>query len=100
LPQWVIDPAGNVWVANNWDMPKEGFKEVPDPAPLRRQRSRGLLRLGEACPDAAGRPARTTVMHECEAEWVNVSELVAKSIFITLICVNAQARRDIQLLDS
>ena len=28
----VIDPAGNVWVANNWDMPEEGFKDVPDPA--------------------------------------------------------------------
>ena len=28
----VIDPAGNVWVANNWDLPYEGFKKVPDPA--------------------------------------------------------------------
>ncbi len=27
-----IDPAGNVWVANNWDMPDQGFKEVPEPA--------------------------------------------------------------------
>jgi hypothetical protein len=27
-----IDPAGNVWVANNWDRPDEGFKHVPDPA--------------------------------------------------------------------
>lgn len=27
-----IDPAGNVWVANNWDMPDQGFKEVPAPA--------------------------------------------------------------------
>jgi len=27
-----IDPAGNVWVANNWDMPEEGLKKVPDPA--------------------------------------------------------------------
>ena len=28
-----IDPAGNVWVANNWDMPEQvGFKKVPDPA--------------------------------------------------------------------
>jgi len=25
-----IDPAGNVWVANNWDRPDEGFKKVPD----------------------------------------------------------------------
>jgi len=27
-----IDPAGNLWVANNWDRPDEGFKQVPDPA--------------------------------------------------------------------
>ena len=27
-----FDAAGNVWVANNWDMPSEGFKKVPDPA--------------------------------------------------------------------
>jgi streptogramin lyase len=27
-----IDPAGNVWVANNWDRPDEGMKEVPAPA--------------------------------------------------------------------
>src|SRR5271166_959330 len=28
-----IDPAGNVWVANNWDMPEQvGFKKVPEPA--------------------------------------------------------------------
>jgi len=27
-----IDPAGNVWVANNWDRPDQGFKQVPDPA--------------------------------------------------------------------
>jgi DNA-binding beta-propeller fold protein YncE len=28
-----IDPAGNVWVANNWDLPEEaGFKEVPPEA--------------------------------------------------------------------
>jgi hypothetical protein len=26
-----IDPAGNVWVANNWDRPDEGFKKVPEP---------------------------------------------------------------------
>jgi hypothetical protein len=26
-----IDPAGNVWVANNWDRPDEGFKRVPEP---------------------------------------------------------------------
>jgi hypothetical protein len=27
-----IDPAGNVWVANNWDRPDEGFKKTPSPA--------------------------------------------------------------------
>ena len=27
-----IDPGGNVWVANNRDMPEQGFKEVPEPA--------------------------------------------------------------------
>ncbi|WGL15923.1 hypothetical protein PVT68_14230 [Microbulbifer bruguierae] len=27
-----IDPAGNVWVANNWDKPDEGFKKQPDEA--------------------------------------------------------------------
>jgi DNA-binding beta-propeller fold protein YncE len=27
-----IDPAGNVWVANNWDRPDEGFKKTPEPA--------------------------------------------------------------------
>jgi DNA-binding beta-propeller fold protein YncE len=27
-----VDPAGNVWVANNWDRPDQGFKQVPDPA--------------------------------------------------------------------
>jgi hypothetical protein len=27
-----IDPAGNVWVANNWDRPDQGFKEAPEPA--------------------------------------------------------------------
>jgi hypothetical protein len=27
-----IDPAGNVWVANNWDRPDEGFKKLPEPA--------------------------------------------------------------------
>lgn len=28
-----IDPAGNVWVANNWDLPEQvGFKKEPPPA--------------------------------------------------------------------
>jgi streptogramin lyase len=26
-----IDPAGNVWVANNWDMPEQGLKRLPAP---------------------------------------------------------------------
>jgi hypothetical protein len=25
-----IDPAGNLWVANNWDRPDEGFKKAPE----------------------------------------------------------------------
>jgi len=27
-----IDPAGNVWVANNWDRPDQGFRQLPDEA--------------------------------------------------------------------
>lgn len=27
-----IDPAGNVWVANNWNRPDQGFKKEPDEA--------------------------------------------------------------------
>lgn len=27
-----VDPAGNLWVANNWDRPDQGFKKVPEPA--------------------------------------------------------------------
>jgi streptogramin lyase len=27
----VVDPAGNLWVANNWENPEQGFKKVPDP---------------------------------------------------------------------
>jgi hypothetical protein len=27
-----VDPAGNLWVANNWDRPDEGFKKVPEAA--------------------------------------------------------------------
>lgn len=27
-----VDPAGNLWMANNWDRPDEGFKKVPDEA--------------------------------------------------------------------
>jgi len=33
LTDLAVDPAGNIWVANNWDMPEQaGFKEVPPPA--------------------------------------------------------------------
>jgi len=33
LTDLAIDPAGNLWVANNWDMPEQaGFKKVPPPA--------------------------------------------------------------------
>ena len=32
-----VDPAGNVWVANNWDLPERvGFKEAPEEAPSTR----------------------------------------------------------------
>jgi hypothetical protein len=27
-----VDPAGNVWVANNWNRPDQGFKKVPEEA--------------------------------------------------------------------
>jgi len=33
LTDLAVDPAGNVWVANNWDMPEQvGFKKAPPPA--------------------------------------------------------------------
>jgi sugar lactone lactonase YvrE len=33
LTDLAVDPAGNVWVANNWDLPEQvGFKQVPPPA--------------------------------------------------------------------
>jgi len=33
LTDLAVDPAGNVWVANNWDMPEQaGFQKVPPPA--------------------------------------------------------------------
>jgi len=38
-----IDPAGNVWVANNWDLPYEGFKKVPDPALATRFGGNGVV---------------------------------------------------------
>jgi hypothetical protein len=45
--------TANVWVANNGDMPDQGFKEVPEPVlttALRRQRHGGLLWHGKAGP--------------------------------------------------
>jgi hypothetical protein len=38
-----IDPAGNVWVANNWDLPYEGFKKVPNPALATRFGGNGVV---------------------------------------------------------
>jgi DNA-binding beta-propeller fold protein YncE len=33
LTDLAIDPAGNLWVANNWDLPEQaGFKKAPPPA--------------------------------------------------------------------
>jgi streptogramin lyase len=33
LTDLAVDPAGNLWVANNWDLPEQaGFKKVPPPA--------------------------------------------------------------------
>ena len=38
-----IDPAGNVWVANNWDLIDQGFKEVPEPALATRFGGNGVV---------------------------------------------------------
>ncbi len=38
-----IDPAGNVWVANNWDLFEQGFKEVPEPALATRWGGNGVV---------------------------------------------------------
>ena len=32
LTDLAIDPAGNVLVANRWDLVDQGFKKTPDPA--------------------------------------------------------------------
>jgi streptogramin lyase len=33
LTDLAVDPAGNIWVANNWELPEQaGFKKVPPPA--------------------------------------------------------------------
>ena len=39
----VIDPAGNVWVANNWDQADEGLKKVPDPNMTTRFGGNGIV---------------------------------------------------------
>lgn len=39
----VVDPAGNVWVANNWENPHEGLKRVPDPAQATRFGGNGTV---------------------------------------------------------
>ena len=38
-----IDPAGNVWVPNNWDLYEQGFKKVPDPALATRFGGNGVV---------------------------------------------------------
>jgi streptogramin lyase len=38
-----IDPAGNVWVPNNWDLYDQGFKKVPDPALATRFGGNGVV---------------------------------------------------------
>ena len=51
-----IDPAGNVWVANNWDRPGRRLQESAGAGaihPLRRQRHSGVLRPGETGENTA-----------------------------------------------
>jgi streptogramin lyase len=44
LTDVAIDPAGNVWVANNWDLPEQaGFKKVPPPALATRFGGNGVV---------------------------------------------------------
>jgi streptogramin lyase len=38
-----IDPAGNVWVPNNWDQYDQGFKKVPDPTLATRFGGNGVV---------------------------------------------------------
>ena len=58
-----IDPAGNVWVTNNWQDIDSCYRHAPRGAldALRRPRGRGFLRHGQACACAADRPRATTV---------------------------------------
>jgi hypothetical protein len=39
----VVDPAGNLWVANNWENPEQGFKKVPDPTQATRFGGNGTV---------------------------------------------------------
>jgi len=39
----VVDPAGNLWVANNWENPEQGFKRVPDPTQATRFGGNGTV---------------------------------------------------------
>jgi hypothetical protein len=58
-----IDPAGNVWAANNWDRPDEGFKKVPDEALSTRWGGNGaVVFFGLA------KPVRTPLIGPVEAQ--------------------------------
>jgi hypothetical protein len=52
-----IDPAGNLWVANNWDRPDEGFKKVPEPALSTRFGGNGTVVFF-----GVGKPVRTPLI--------------------------------------
>jgi len=39
----VVDPAGNLWVANNWENPEQGLRRVPDPAQATRFGGNGTV---------------------------------------------------------
>ena len=65
-----VDPAGNVWVMNNWQdidscigTPKRGALD-----PLRRPGRRGFLRDGQAGPRAADRASARAV----NQSWVRI----------------------------
>ena len=58
-----IDPAGNVWVTNNWQDIDSCYRQACRSAldPLRRSRRCGFLRHGQAGARAADRTRATTV---------------------------------------
>ena len=59
----VIDPAGNVWVANNWNRVDEGFKKVPDEALSTRWGANGtVVFFGMA------KPVRTPLIGPVQAQ--------------------------------